>query len=429
MRILHVLNQLGLGGTEKAALYWSLGATIRGHQASVVALTGGPGSHRFGTWGIEATVVDASVTALADHIRGSRPDLIHAHVPGYAHEGDMLGDALTSVPRRPPVVSTNVFGLLQNPAEDAWTDARLFVSWTSCVQAARRAGVPVEDGFFARQSVVSNPMPPSDTPSGVPGLHRDAMAALAMERRRQLGIPPRAVLIGRFARPDASKWDVPLTRAIRYAVARNEDVWAVLQEVPPRVWRSSWAPHSDRVLRLAASSDEELVAATQAACDVVVHRSNIGESFGYAIAEPMLMGVPVVTSSTPWGDQAQLELVRSGISGLVASSPRTIHAAISSICADPGLRARLGGGALRRVEEIAGFDATTTRLIGTYEDVCGGTFNAHRQRDVALARGAAQDLASQQWGSTRGEAGYLRAMSAVMRSRAGMRRLRRSLQT
>jgi len=52
-----------------------------------------------------------------------------------------LGQALKLLPKRIPVVQTNVFGRLNNPAEDAWTDFRLFISWMSCVQAARRPGV------------------------------------------------------------------------------------------------------------------------------------------------------------------------------------------------------------------------------------------------------------------------------------------------
>jgi hypothetical protein len=75
-------------------------------------------------------------------------DVIHAHAPGYPHAGDVLGDALKLLNKKIPVVQTNIFGKLENPGENAWTDFRLFISWTSCVQAAQRSGLKLDLNFF-----------------------------------------------------------------------------------------------------------------------------------------------------------------------------------------------------------------------------------------------------------------------------------------
>ena len=49
-----------------------------------------------------------------------------------------------------------------------------------------------------------------------------------------------------------------------------------------------------------------------AACDVFVTAAEIGESHSYAIEEAMALRLPVVTSSTPWVDNAQIEQVDEG---------------------------------------------------------------------------------------------------------------------
>jgi hypothetical protein len=97
-------------------------------------------------------------------IKRGGAEVIHAHAPGHRHEGDVLGEGLKRLPRI-PVVQTNVFGHLTNPAENAWTDFRLFISWTSCVQAARRVFRPLDENFFRRASVAVYPVDPVEPPA------------------------------------------------------------------------------------------------------------------------------------------------------------------------------------------------------------------------------------------------------------------------
>src|SRR6185436_19341522 len=86
--------------------------------------------------------------------------IIHAHAPGHPYIGDVLGEALSLLPTKIPVVQTNIFGRLENPKEDGWTDYRLFISWTSCVQAARRSFRRMDRSFFRRRSVAVYPVDP-----------------------------------------------------------------------------------------------------------------------------------------------------------------------------------------------------------------------------------------------------------------------------
>ena len=90
----------------------------------------------------------------------------------------------------------------------------------------------------------------------------------------------------------------------------------------------------ERVRAYPATADEERLALFYSACDVVVNASAIGESQGVAIAEAMALGVPVVTCSTPWADNAQVEIVDHGVNGWIANHPRPFAEAVADLLLD-----------------------------------------------------------------------------------------------
>ncbi len=104
-----------------------------------------------------------------------------------------------------------------------------------------------------------------------------------------------------------------------------------------------------------------------AASDVAVHASVTPEPFGTVVIEAMALGKPVVVANA--GGPA--EIVTAG-SGLLhdPADPRQLAGLLGQLAVDPGLRQRLGTGALARVEFFA-LDrhvATTARI---YRDVLG----------------------------------------------------------
>jgi hypothetical protein len=412
MRVLHVLNHLGIGGTEKAAMLWAAGAARAGHDVSVIGLSGGVGDERLAQWNIDCRVVDAQPAAVRAVIREVSPDVVHAHVPGSPHIGDVLGEAVAPLASRPGIVSTNVFGRLDNPAEDGWTDIRVFISRTSGVQAATRHGNPLDEGFFTRQTIVSYPLLPDDASAGAPGVIAEDLRGEAAARRSEWGVADDSFVIGRFGRPDPAKWSRAGLVAILDAVRCRPDVWVVLQQVPADLWVDiAGQGVRDRVIQLPATADPVALTVTQLACDAIAHSSVIGESFGYAVVEPMALGIPVVTSSTPWADQAQLEFVEDGVTGRVASSRRTTQRALRELAADPMLRARLGREGRLRVERIAGFDSSVRDLLQTYGDAIDRRPSSRCGEDLRACVQAAEALDTSQWGRTTADRVALRATS------------------
>ena len=388
MRICVFLNQLGFGGTEKAAARWARGLSERGHTIDVLTLRDGPRRAGLEEKSIKVHVVAAEAKAIQRKLEELRPEVIHAHAPGHPHEGDVLGEALALMPKI-PVVQTNIFGHLENPKEDAWTDFRLFISWTSCVQAARRFFRPLDKKFFQHASVAVYPLDPDDGPS----------VSEIENFRRDVGIQPNELLFGRLSRPEPNKWTDLAIQAFRIAAKKDPRLKLLLREPPPAVKHGlKHAADSDRFIVLPATSDAAELARTMASLDVVLHTSVVGESFGYGIAEPMNFGKPVIANSTPWQDQAQIELVRHGECGFIASTASAIASAILKLAEDVDLRTRLGNNARSHIRKLADPVESTTRLESILQAAANNHDNSRAVEDLAKARAAATYLDRNQFG-------------------------------
>jgi Glycosyltransferase len=394
MRIVIFLNNLGLGGTEKAACRWAWGLKERGHEVVVLTLQDGPRRAELEQHTVPVRITDPTVRAIADGLREVAPDIIHAHAPGHPHEGDMLGGALALLPEKIPVVQTNIFGKFQNPREDAWTDFRLFISWTSCVQAARRVFRRLDEDFFRRNSVAVYPL------DALAPVSKGEIAAF----RQQHGVADDEILFGRLSRPEPNKWTNLALDAFQLAARQNPKIKLLFREPPPLVAEQLRAsPDACRFIILPATADADELRRTMSALDVVLHTSSIGESFGYGIAEPMNLGKPVVTHSVPSTDQAQIELVRHDECGLVASTPATMADAILRLANDASLRERMGAAAQRHVRALADPETSIIRIEQVCRAVLEGRDNPFAAEDLLCAKETAAYLDAHQFGHTLGE--------------------------
>jgi glycosyltransferase involved in cell wall biosynthesis len=398
MNVLVFLNSLALGGTEKAACRWATGLAEKGHRVQVLALKEGALRTAFQEHRLPLRVIAPAAEEIASLLREAAPDVIHTHAPGQPHEGDFLGQALALLPRI-PVVQTNIFGRFENPKEDAWTDFRLFVSWTSSVQAAQRAFRPLDLNFFRRNSVVVNPVDSAELPAE--GEIRNF--------RRSLGFGGQEVLFGRLSRPEPNKWTDLALDAFRLASRRFPAMKLLLREPPPLIAEKLRAsPDAARFLVLPATSDPAELRLTIAALDVVLHTSVLGESFGFGIAEPMILGKPVVTHSVPWGDQAQIELARPGECGFVASTPAAMARAMLRLANDPPLRAQMGAKAQNHIRALADPNVSIGRLEQILLAAREGRDNPFAAEDLARAKTTAAYLRAHQFGHSLSEQVALR---------------------
>lgn len=419
MRIVVFTNNLSLGGTEKAACFWAKDLRQRGHDVAVVSLNDGPRIADLIKYKIPSRIPARpnDPHSIADCINYA--DAIHSHAPGFPHEGDLLGVALEIIGRKIPVIQTNIFGKLENPGENEWVDFRLFISWTSCVQAARRSRKKISKEFFRKQSVVVYPV--IDPYKAANFSHLEECAE---ELRASIGVCKDDVLFGRFSRPEPNKWTPLVLESFFSAHKQNPNIRLLLREPPAfvatnleRKGLAIWADSQPKSIRkpiilLRATSDPAKLSISQLACDAIIHTSSIGESFGYGIAEPLALERPVITHSVPWHDQAQLELVQHEECGLIANCRRTMSEAISRLANDRLFRTECGQRGRKHILNLADPGKSLARLETALRCAVEQRDNPNATDDFRMANQAAANLDRHQWGNSTDEFIHLKAKNA-----------------
>jgi glycosyltransferase involved in cell wall biosynthesis len=315
IHVWQVSNERGYAGTERALNAW-----VRELR------------HPFRARGFSRSEGPLPFGKLPCHI-------LHLHRHGEADPG---WDALIRQARSAGVariVETNVFGARDASGLGSSLDHHFFVS-AMCLW--RYAGWPtdLQPGYFARHSVLYNPLRREDFPRG------PLKAAGRRRARRSLGLPEGAFLCGRLGRPDPNKWPAWLPAAFAAAARENSNAQLVLMQAPDFVRAQVRSLGiSDKVHFLEASADWKRVRLVYEALDCLAHGSRVGESFGYTLAEAQAFGLAVLVDSTPWADNAQIEVVEHGKTGLIAGRPAAFSAALKRLALDSALRAKLGAAA------------------------------------------------------------------------------------
>lgn len=334
-----------LGGSQKAAWSYALGLASLGHNVAMVT-DGGPMSYNFESTGNAAlkVVQISNERELEEFLYSGWTEIAHIHVPGYAIENPIYNIIERRGQRPFKVIETNVFGRLKDPRANQHTDARLFISMASGAQALKRSRIRHVSDLPIPHSVVYYPveLPPQVT---------------VTERRRlreELGIGENDILVIRTGRPDARKWGSWEASSFAAARKNNPHLFFLLMQPPDRlrheIETDRWGPG---FLCLDMDKSQERIGKLCQSADLMLHAARSGESFGYSIAEGMAAGLPIVTLSTPWGDNAQVELVRNMETGFVCTTVSGLARAVLQLSQDPDLRRSLGAASRRRIEELA----------------------------------------------------------------------------
>jgi glycosyltransferase involved in cell wall biosynthesis len=216
------------------------------------------------------------------------------------------------------------------------------------------------------------------------------------DARRALGLPLHGPIAIRTGRPDWRKWsDLAILHSKRL-LAQIPDLTFVFLSAPENRRPIIARELGSRAIVPPFSSDPPLIRRYMSAADLMIHHARYGESFGYALAEAQGMGLPVVVQSTPWGDNAQAEIVRHGETGFVVNRYGEMRLYVERLIRDPDLRRRIGTAA--RSHARASFGAGPTwHLLRRFIDAAaageGGLVAADEalgtSQFVALARGMA----------------------------------------
>jgi hypothetical protein len=159
------------------------------------------------------------------------------------------------------------------------------------------------------------------------------------------------------------------------------DIWA-------NVKAGRWG---EGILLRRATSDFAKLAAYYAAGDLMLHMSVFGESYGYTIAEAMQHSLPLVVRSTPWRDNAQVELVEHGVTGFACGTRQGAAGALLELAANATLRAKFGASGKQRIAALSDLALETELIDELIQRLVDGTLlnkvSARNQDLLAFAAG------------------------------------------
>ncbi len=269
-------------------------------------------------------------------IQHERFDLIRIGDPYHVGPGSLLAARLLGLPTAAVVFHVDD----DRPRENAVTgwvvrraDMVLTISRATAEAVTTRFGVPAD-----RLRMVSCG---ASLPAGAP--------ADSAEAKRQFGLGDGPV-VGFLNRIDSRKNVGLLVESFaRIAGAHPTAQLFIVGEGPQRDLLATRARELNIAQRVVFAGwvDAEQKGAALRAMDVFAFPSRM-EGFGMAVAEAMLLGVPVVVS-----DRGSLpEIVKDGVTGLVVSidSPQPMTDALDRLLRDGELRRRLGENGRREAE-------------------------------------------------------------------------------
>jgi len=366
MKVLTVVEDMGIGGTQRVALNLSLGLSALGARTAVLAYGGrGPREAAFRAGGLPVfapSTDDTSESVAIEAAKRWAPNIIHIHRTGYtkAEETRILRYLRSDGAK---TVETNVFARFDWSEGGRLIDAHCLLSrWCSFKWNAWGGQAAREKRSFILPNAVdaASIKPLSES-------HRRRV-------RERLGIPPDRFIFGRVGQPMIDKWTPALFDVFTETLQRH-DIGLLLVGVPPEMQhRFNKMPDyaKARVIICPTTASDKRLSSLIGAMDGFLHMSTIGESFGMVLCEAMLGGVPVVTLSTPLRDNSQLEVVGHEKGGLVALSLDAVPTAMSRLIEDARLRKAVREHGNEWVTSRFGIDVISNKAAKIYEAVLSG---------------------------------------------------------
>jgi glycosyltransferase involved in cell wall biosynthesis len=357
--VIFASNLLGLGGTEKGLVGHALALDRERFDVRALAVhASGPRQAQLEAAGIPVHCAHGDRKRLADLLRGA--EIVQVFRQGNTEP--LLPDAARDA-GVPFLVEWSMFGQVDRSPQERQFSCHLFNSKFCLLRYRERVG-DLTPGFHTRHRVLYL------------GLDLEALRRRAPSRedaKRALGLDPARPVVGRIGRADDLKWRNLLVDMIPTLLARVPGTQLLFVGATPlkreRLERLGVLDHC----RLEEPvMDDERLATYYAACDVLVNAAEIGESQGLAMAEAMSLGIPVVTCSTPWGDNAQVEFVEHGQTGLIANHARPFGEAVAHLLEARELSERLGANAREMVDSMLDVRPLTRQLERLYEGLLSG---------------------------------------------------------
>jgi glycosyltransferase involved in cell wall biosynthesis len=364
--VIHVAAELGQGGTERSIELLATAREGPGGQRVVALDRDGPTGERLRQAGIAVEVFSGDIAAAAASIqaRGRAVALLNRAGRPEAKWNELIRRLAAAGVVLP--LEVNHFGWLDRGAIAEGLKGSFCVSGTALAKYLKQLyGHWPSDEEVAKAPLAlaagNNPVAAGEMP-----------AQSKAELRRVLGLPADAFIALRVGRPDPRKWSDLLILHGARLLREFPRLHFVFLSAPANRESVIRGAMGSRVTLAPFATDRATVARYLAASDLMIHYARYGESFGYAIAEAALAGLPVIAQATPWGDNAQAELIRNGETGFIVEDYERLRAAVAKLMADGEPGRHMAAEAGRDMAERFGLAATWALLRAFIDHAAAG---------------------------------------------------------
>jgi len=325
MKILHIVNQMSMGGTEKTVICFSgLLRAYFDHNSSIFTFKGGVLAEKAARASDE--YVQGDVKDLENLLNHSLPDVIHLHRGGWAEDGAMEVVANYKRHQGCKVVETNIFGDVDRGNFVGTIDLHLFVS-----EYLKHYYLNASNGKtdISKIDVLYNPVNQNQLALTVP----------KEECKKKLceiyGIPDCKILALRMGR--AANYYGISVKAFNRLISQGYDI-RILSFGTPSEMREALSGSDRFHFSTDYIIDKERLDLVYRGSDVLMHDRIDGETFGIVIAEAMMAQTPVVSHISS-KFQGHLEI----LDGNIDLAIRTLHTQPNLIKIKDSIRELKGG--------------------------------------------------------------------------------------
>lgn len=306
LKILTVMPDFGLRGTQRVAQLFSVAFRQMGHDVSVWALSPeGPRRAMFEEAGIRIIDGSSSLEQNLAQIQALSPDVIHIHRAGPPQTAmTMLLHQLRPFTRL--IVETNIFGRY-DPTASELIDVHFQLTHSGLYRWNCLAAPP------KRRTSVSIYIP---NPVDFTAFYRENKAEIERHRAEKFGAERAEFIFGRCGKTEPKMLDTfrkivdqnPNVRLI--SMGDNDNFHQYTSKQPVRV--------RDRVTIFPSTRSDAELRMFYSSIDALLHWSYVGESFGMVLAESIACGTPVVMPLQLDKDIGGVEVIGHGEGGLIA---------------------------------------------------------------------------------------------------------------
>lgn len=297
-KILTIVYDLGIGGTQRAAQNFAVAYKQYGHDSRVLTVyEGGVRALELEAEGVVTYIGGDNLSQSLQIIKSWVPEIVHIHRAGDADR--RLAEILRELKKiNVKVVETNVFSLADNSEDHVLTDIHMHLSkW--CYWKWKN---------FLDVKSVGIVMPYLVLPQN---FFRETNENIKLSKKR-LGLPENKFIFGRIGQQSPAKFHPQLYRSFEELYIERQDIHLFMVGLPEKYQREikNLKSFKEGAITLVNSivGDGNLRLAYNS-MDCFLHYSSIGESFGMVLAEAQLCEVPVISVSTPKADNSQLEVL------------------------------------------------------------------------------------------------------------------------